>query len=70
MKPGMRSTINKIANQIRLKGVLDKADFVILCDLSPSTFYNYKDIIERIHPDIKFMDGVYRHIEVEQVEKI
>jgi len=70
MKRGMRSTINKIANQVRAKGVLDKADFVILCDLSPSTFFNYRDIIERIHPDIRYEDGVYKHIKVEQVEKV
>jgi len=62
MKPAMRSTIHKIANQVRKNGVLDKADFVILCDLSPSTFYNYKDIILRIHSDITFQDGVYRYV--------
>jgi len=62
MKPAMRSTIHKIANQVRKNGTLDKADFVILCDLSPSTFYNYKDIILRIHSDITFQDGVYRYV--------
>jgi len=62
MKPAMRSTIHKIASQVRKNGTLDKADFVILCDLSPSTFYNYKDIILRIHSDITFQDGVYRYV--------
>jgi len=60
-------TIDRIIKVIKSRKELDKVDFAILCDLSPSTFYNYKDLILRLHPEIIFEEGKYKLIESEQI---
>ena len=61
-------TMNKIVKIVREKGVLDMPDFVILCDLSPSTFYNYSKLITRLFPDIIYEEGKYKAVKQEPLE--
>jgi len=63
-------TMNKIVKIVREKGVLDMPDFVILCDLSPSTFYNYKALITRLFPDIIYEEGRYKALKAEPIKEL
>lgn len=63
-------TMNKIVKIVREKGVLDMPDFVILCDLSPSTFYNYRGLITRLFPDIIYEEGRYKAIETDPLKEL
>ena len=67
MKRGIRNTVNRIAQVIRQRGILDRDDFVILCNLGPSTFYNYRGLICKLNPDIIYEDGMYKTVKIEQV---
>jgi hypothetical protein len=67
MKPRTRNTMDHIIKIIRSRGELDKIDFTILCDMSPSSFYNWKGLILRLNPDIIFEEGKYKLVKSENV---
>jgi len=69
MKRGMHLTIDKIAKAVRVHGSLDKVQFCTLLDLSPSTFYNYKDFVTARYEDIVWQSGRLVAIPTEKVNQ-
>jgi len=67
MKRTMHRTIDKIAQKVREMGSLNRVQFCNELDLSPATFYNYKDFVVDRYTDIIFENGVLKTIPVEDV---